>query len=315
MARQPFHDPESLQSWEGVWADAWERPAVAFADTFEVMRCLKALMGWRSGDAVAADVLLEPAWREALGASWLHWATTDIDPVTARNKGAPLPPEGAPVRAWIGRHPFGLPSPPVSCPAGVMLLEEVSSLILPFPGSGWGEAQLLCLDGNRILQAGGTCLVLSRDERWIRELSIMRQHPPSAAASALGLSQWQGVKRLLELREALAHRYIGMRNQGEFSMPEAGGAGGRAWELFHLRMPSEESLRSLAAHLRVRHIAAASPVWHAVPAFPPWPGLKAFLGHALALPFHASLDLVLQKRVINRIHRWVERRPRGPEGG
>ena len=301
----PFRDDALLRRWEAAWETLWQRRAVAFADPVAAVAALKETLAWPAGARIAADPLLAPGWREGCDAAWLHLDRRDADPVTGQGRGPwPTPPTAAGHgAAWVV-HAFGLPNPVAT--DHPVLLEEVSGLVKPLPGSGHGTVQLLLLGGNAILQGGESCLLLSRDERLIAGLAQRRRHPPGAAACALGLSQLARLDRHLERRTRLAERYLALRGRGLVGFPSSPGAV-RAWELLHLLLPDRAHRDGLRAFLHKAGIGADGPVWSQPPDLAALPGLARFADTALALPLYAALDDREQKKIINRLHRWLER--------
>ncbi|MEO5330843.1 MAG: hypothetical protein H7839_02375, partial [Magnetococcus sp. YQC-5] len=207
IERAPFRDDAQLLRWEAAWSDLWERPAVAFGDHQEPVRLLKTILGWRSGDVVEGDLLLDPVWREALESSWLHLGVRDVDGVTGQAVGeCPIPPDSGILQAVLMQHPFGLPTPQPA--RDIWILEEISALLRPIKGCGDGAIQLLNLEGPRILPVGIGCVLLSRDQGLMDQLAQLRRYPPSGTACALGLSQLAGLMQRLQRRQELAERYL-----------------------------------------------------------------------------------------------------------
>ncbi|MBF0295774.1 MAG: DegT/DnrJ/EryC1/StrS aminotransferase family protein [Magnetococcales bacterium] len=306
LADKPWRDEAALTRWEEGLAALWERPAVAFAEHAEAVGALKNILGWRSGDAVGVDPLLEPAWREALQEAWLHPAERDVDPKTGQGTGIwRMPPDATQPRAVIVLHPFGLPS---TLPKGhAFVLEEISPVIRPMPGCGEGDAQLLDFSGPRILTIGTGCALLSRDAALIRELAKARRHPPGSTACTLGCALLSGLQERLERRREVAMRYLAMRLAPVASHP-ANPAGGRVWEQFFLHLENGDARQGLEGFLLKAGIGCGAPVWFQPPGEPP-PGLRRFLAQTLALPLYAALSDAQCKRIINRVHRWMERLP------
>ncbi|MBF0623723.1 MAG: DegT/DnrJ/EryC1/StrS family aminotransferase [Magnetococcales bacterium] len=297
-----------VERWEAAWAALWSRPAVAFVSTTAALGALGDVLAWPSGAAVLADPFLEPAWRESLAAVWLHAVWLDVDPAGAVLRPGPprSPPHAGPIIAQFCRHPHGLPTP-ASARLHPWVLEEVSPLVRPLPGSGWGEVQLLAFDGNRILPAGPGAVVLSRDAHLVAALKGARRSFPCAAACALGLALLERLEDRLERRARLAEAYLGLRTRGRLQLPHVPPEG-RGWEGFVLSLADVADRDDLGRFLRRSAIGAASPHWYRLPAgVEALPGVAQRLQRELAIPLYASLDPGQQKRVINRIHRWVER--------
>ncbi len=310
----PFRDDALLARWEAAWEAIWHRSAVAFADPVEGVLTLKTVLGWPDGEKIGVDPLLDPVWTEALTAAWLHPAWRDVDPVTGQGRGdfmTDAAPGGA-LRAGFCQHACGVP---VRQTAGEVpfWLEDLSSLPLPVPGCGWGDVQVLSLSGNRLVAAGGSGLLLTRDDHLAGELRRRRPYPPGPLACALGLSQLESLPGRLARRQALAERYRLLRGREWFQLPEEGGEG-RVWEMFLLAMASAEGSSDLQQFLRKAGIHAASPLWfQPAPArsLSPLPGLQRFREHMLAVPLYAALSDSDHKRIINRINRWVGYRAKG----
>ncbi|MEO5339385.1 MAG: hypothetical protein H7837_02535 [Magnetococcus sp. MYC-9] len=310
LARQPFQDDPLLGQWEATWEGAWQRAALAFADPAELMLTMKRLLGWQDGDWIGVDPLLDPAWVEALAANWLHTAWRDVEPHTGQGRGAFVTPPAVAdrLRAGFCQHPFGLPAAKPMTGEPPCWLEEISAVLSPLAGCGWGDIQLLHLTGNRMVAAGGSCLLLSRDETLVRQLRTLRHHPPSPMACALGLSQWGSLEERLLRRQQLAERYRMLRGDGCFQRPPEGE---RAWEMFVLSMSSVDGCLDLQDFLHASHIRASSPLWFQPNLGQPLPlclsGWSHFQQHALAVPLYASLVDSEHKRIINRVNRWVGR--------
>ena len=311
LRRSPFVDDGLLRRWESAWEKLWQRPALAFAEPQALILALKSVLGWRSGDLVGGDPLLDPAWTEALADAWLQISWYDVDPRTGQAQessatcmsATSLPRVGM-LKAGLVQHAFGLPTTRPQ-QHGLFWLEEISSVLQPMPGCGWGDVQLLHLSGNRMLAAGASCLLLTRDEALFRALRDLRQHPPNPLACALGLSQLQGLDRRLERRRELAERYQKLYSQGLFRVAD-GSLTGRVWEMFLLEMHTCTGFLDLQQFLQKARIHAASPLWFTTQKTAHLPGFKQFNSRVLALPLYASLTDSAHKRIINRIHRWVE---------
>lgn len=296
LAREPFHDELWLNRWEACWATLWNRPAVAFADAAELVRALKAVLQWRSGDKIAVGPFLEPVWWQGFAAAWLSLVTDSGYELAALSEST--------LRAVIHHHPFGLP---VGRPKGNhFTLEEVSSVLKPIPGCGEGDVQMMVLDGNRMIQGGASALLLSKDTSLIRALKKERRYLPSSGLCCLGLAQLARLDTMLARREVLASRYLAMRDRGVFGKPLVP-AQGRMWDGFALMFSTGEQRDRLQKHLNAAGISAASPIWYALSAVGRSLDLDQYRQQALSLPLYASLTDTEQKKIINRVHRWIER--------
>lgn len=316
LATAPFQDEALLNRWEAAWEAIWHRSAVAFSGPVALMLALKAALGWGAGDWVGVDPLLDPAWGEALTAAWLRPAWRDVDPDTGEGEGAFAwdPAEGGVMQAGMGHHPYGLPlRRPVGGPS--FWLEDLSALLLPISGCGWGDVQIFCFSGNRMVAAGGSALLLTQDVSLGCRLRALRRHPPAPLACALGLSQLRTLVERLARRQELAVRYHRLlRGRSGFQLPEER-VGLRVWERFLLRMASETEWASLKTFLNKSNVHAESPLWFKPANISPLPGLNHFQTHMLALPLYASLADTDQKRLINRVNRWVARNEREKTAG
>ncbi|MBF0137691.1 MAG: DegT/DnrJ/EryC1/StrS family aminotransferase [Magnetococcus sp. DMHC-1] len=315
LARNLWYDADLLAQWEQAWSVLWDRPAVAFADPVELIALLKQRLHWPSGAAIAADALLEPAWREACSAAWLHLVWHDLDPRTGllREQGTTLvPPGSGPLQAGFWRHGFGQPTrPDVSWEPPPLLMEEISGVVVPRLGCGWGGIQVAHFDGNRILPGVGAVL-LSNKASLVADLRHMRRHPPGSAACALGLSLLSRLDTILAKRQQLAAAYLDMHPRGRLHLP-ASAAQDRSWEGFFLLLNNPTDRDALRGFLARSRIDAASPVWYQPDtAARQLPGVRTFLERSLAIPFYPALETATQKKIINRIHRWVERDARQP---
>ncbi|MEO5376742.1 MAG: DegT/DnrJ/EryC1/StrS family aminotransferase [Magnetococcus sp. DMHC-6] len=298
LARAPFQESRPLLAWEYAWSQLWERSAVAFADPSALILALKEVLGWRSGEGVWADSLLHPVWREGLAAAWLSLELLDMDPLTGFGIRSP---EGG--RRVVG-HPFGLVQ--AFSDEDGFVLEDISALLKPRVGSGNGAVQLAYLDGNAMVCAGASCVALSRDAALIAALRQVRTHPPGPASCVLGLATLERLDWTLKRRQELAENYLALYDRGRFIKP-CQPAAGRAWDGFFISFTTRSSCLQLQNFLTTAGIGCGPPVWFSIPERGHLPGLNRFLENSLALPFYASLRDQEQKRVINRVHRWVER--------
>ncbi|MBF0311612.1 MAG: DegT/DnrJ/EryC1/StrS aminotransferase family protein [Magnetococcales bacterium] len=137
-----------------------------------------------------------------------------------------------------------------------------------------------------------------------RALRACRSQLPGAAALALGAGQLQRLPEVLTRREAVARRYGAMRHRGVLRLPPGGE---RSWEGYVVGLPDRVSRDAMRDFLRAGGIACASPMWFRSDPLTPRPGLSRFLETSLALPLHAALGDAEVKRVINRVHRWLQR--------
>ncbi|MEO5364186.1 MAG: DegT/DnrJ/EryC1/StrS family aminotransferase [Magnetococcus sp. DMHC-8] len=310
LRRNPFQDDALLARWEAVWEAMWQRTAVAFAEPVELLQSLGSVLGWQTGAQVGVDPLVDPVWTEALAALWLHPAWRDVEPCTGQGRGE-FAGESAgtgSVRAGFCQHPYGLPTPRPGN-AVPFWLEDLSAVIRPLPDCGWGDVQVCFFGGNRLVAAGGSALLLTRDESLGRELCRLRRHPPAALACALGLSQWHSLAGRLARRQELAERYRSLlHGRTAFRLPE-GTTAGRVWEMFLLTMASGAAAVDLQHFLHQSRIHAASPLWFQPTVDPAFfsrlPGWQAFRARLLAVPLYAALTDQTHKRIINRINRWV----------
>ncbi|MBF0453320.1 MAG: DegT/DnrJ/EryC1/StrS family aminotransferase [Magnetococcales bacterium] len=308
LLQQAVTDPrkknQPLERWEAAWQAVWQRPCVAFADPSELLTALKDLLGWASGLTLQTSPLLHPIWREAMEEAWL--IPSGKNPIDNLGREDPLS-SGETAPRWV-QHLFGLPA--AVDPQPSIVLEEVSSLIKPLASRVNSLVQLMVLDGNRMIQAGATALVFSQDGDLIEALRNIRKRPPAPAIAAFGLSQLKRLDDLITRRELLASRYLRLRDRQQFTPPPVP-EGGRRWESYVIDLPSREKRQGLQFFLNKAGIGAAPPLWYHV-AKPQTNDAQAqALAHlqenALALPLYAHLSDRDQKRIINRVHRWVER--------
>ncbi|MBF0448923.1 MAG: DegT/DnrJ/EryC1/StrS family aminotransferase [Magnetococcales bacterium] len=305
---KPFLDGKAVAQWERAWQEIWQRPCVAFADATTLIKALKTVFGWSSGQPISCGPLLPPSWREALHEAWLD----PIPQATLEDHGQEMWLDNAELSATgsakeanpavrMVQHHFGRPAQ--ASANATTTLEEVSALLKPVDQTGWGTVQLINLDGNRMIQGGGSTLALSTDRSLIARLKKIRTTPPAAAICALGISQLRRLAAQLNRRQALARRYGEIRNRNFFISPP-NIPSERSWEMYLLHFNDLKKRDGLLHFLNRAGIGAALPIWHHQSQPNP-------LDLSLALPLYASLSDIEQKRIINRIHRWVERG--GPE--
>ncbi|MBF0283819.1 MAG: DegT/DnrJ/EryC1/StrS family aminotransferase [Magnetococcales bacterium] len=304
----PFVDAPRLRRWEATWEGLWQRRAVVFATPGEGLAALRQVMGWPPGEDWWLSPLLAPGWREGGAAAALAGRWLDV----ASESGlARLDESHPPARGWILPHPFGLPQP---APApGAFRLEEISGVLRPFAGCGWGEVQAAWLDGNGLL-AGGGCPWLCGDDALAEALRGRRRRLPSALSCELGLAQMERLETLLAMRRERAEGYLALRDRGLYGKPPGGE---RAWEGFHLQLPLGAWRDDLAAFLRKGGIGAGPPIGWAAADLPQeahpageGPGMTRLRQCGLRLPLYAALSRSDHKKIINRLHRWTERRAR-----
>ena len=255
-----------------------------------------------SETAVNCSPLLHPSWREAMTTAWLGAAPQNI-----LTDGGQENWSACRLGYQFLQHNFGLIA--TTAPKQQILLEDISAIMAPLPNCGVGDVQLLLLDGNRMLQGGASCVALSTDRQLIAALTKSRPAPPTAALCALGISQLQRLDDLLRRRGQLADTYLKIRHRNLFKLPP-NPKGGRRWEAFIIELPSKEQCQALQQFLNRAGIGAAPPIWYNIRSTkltPITPPLEKLLHNSLALPLYASLTDQEQKKIINRIHRWVER--------
>lgn len=310
--KAPFIDPPLLAQWESTWQHLWERSALAFATPNHLIMTLKTVLGWHSGNQVGCDPLLHPAWNESFNHSWLKPLFRDVDPHTGQGYGPFIDPtitHKLKLCAGLVQHTFGKITP-LNTHNTPFLMEDISSILKPIPGCGKGDVQLLLLDGNSMLSAGASCLILSKDDSLIQTLRPLRHNPPGPLACALGLSQLKSLNHRLERRQKLAENYGNLYHQNCFQLPTMNDSN-RVWEMFLLSMKNHNDWLDLRAFLNKSGIMANTPLWpktnHTHPTRNPLPGLYHFQQHTLALPLYASLSDTQHKKICNRLHRWIQR--------
>lgn len=298
LPRSPFRDDHLVRRWEATWSQLWNRTAVLFDDPVDVIVALKSALAWPDGARIAVGTDLHSAWREGFAAAWLRVVYHDVDPTQT-----PAFPDDGRFSGVLVGHFQGLPVLPPNGPG--VVLEDLSSMPLPLPGTGCGDVQLMVMDGNAMIQGGNAALVLCRDGQIAARLMAKRR-PPSALMAALGLSQLQQIKTLLARRDLLASRYLCMRPGGLFDLPTVPDTP-RWWHGFHLSFKQKSRREGLRHFLHKAHIRTG-PAWHfSFPEVENMTWRQRLDSHTLALPLYASLNDTDQKRVINRIHRWVSR--------
>jgi hypothetical protein len=332
LTRDPFEDAALVMRWEAAWAGLWQRSAIAFAHPEALLRCLADVLAWPEGRPVIGDPLMDPRWAEAWRAQCRPVVWRDRDPVSGTPQllpGYPSPSVDHPC-AVFEHALFGWPRPVTwgmaqsvqkngipgsswpsceGCATPVpLVIEDVSATPWPCPGCGHGDIQVACLDANRLVCAGESCVLLSRDADLVERLRVVRRASPAALACALGLSQLGHLVERLGQRHGLASRYDQLlRPRGRFRVPPPEAFSRAGGERYVLHFPDPEERNALAAHLLRVGIGVGSPVWFDPGPLDRMPGTQALLDRILALPLYCSLAAHDQKRIINRIHRWVER--------
>ncbi|MBF0146182.1 MAG: DegT/DnrJ/EryC1/StrS family aminotransferase [Magnetococcales bacterium] len=297
MVSAPFRDDALVDRWESMWAQIWRREAILFDDPVDAVVALKEVLGWRDGVRVAAGAGMHPAWREGFAAAWIRVVHHDTAP-----QQTPVISSDGGFAAVFVEHFQGIPIP-VPVGQGVVL-EDLSSMPLPLPGTGEGAIQLMLLDGNAMIQGGNAALILCREGALASRFREYRT-PPSGLVAALGMSQLEQRECLLQRRTLLASRYRAMRSGGWFKIPS--GTSERWWHGFHLMFEHEAQRDGLMAFLRKGGILAG-PAWpFSFPEVENMACRRQLERLGLALPLYASLTDAQQKRIINRIHRWVGR--------
>jgi hypothetical protein len=311
ISHKNFSDPKLVYRWEIAWEEIWQRGCVAFADPYELIYTLQNTINFLPGQDIQTSPLLHPIWREALLKSWLNPVSKNVlqetgqEIWTKKDLNKQIHIKVKKVKSLI-QHNFGLPAE--MDPERKNTLEDISAILKPLnPDSkSNSKAQLLLLDGNRMLQGGVTCLVLSKDENLIRILKKKRKKIPAAVICLLGLSQLNRLDDLLERREELATNYLNLYNKESFTLPPSP-LEGRRWESFVIQLPSPEKQQELQLYLNKAGIGAAPPIWYHITDDDDDQALSKIKNQSLALPLYASLSDKDQKKIINRIHRWVDR--------
>jgi hypothetical protein len=309
MAENPFSDLQLVAQWETAWQEIWKRPCVAFADPVELLQSLKNILGWQPGLEIQTSPLLHPIWQEAMQSAWLTPSQNGV----ITGSGQEIWSDNIGQTKNLIQHNFGLPAQTSSQQPAT--LEDISAILKPLPNCGVANIQLLMLDGNRMIQGGATCLALSTDESLIKTLKKTRKQPPAAALCALMLSQLNQLDALLARREQLAMAYLDIYSKDSVSKPPLPSSG-RRWEAFIIQLPNREKRLGLQHFLNKAGIGAAPPIWHHLPTYQNASSdtspLTQLVEKSLALPLYASLSDGEQKKIINRVHRWIDRG--GPVG-
>ncbi|MBF0123754.1 MAG: DegT/DnrJ/EryC1/StrS family aminotransferase [Magnetococcales bacterium] len=311
IATSAWQDESLLQRWEEMWQHCWQRPAVVFASADQLMAALATALGWQAGDWLAADGLLEPPWRQACEALWLRLGWLDIDPTTGISPVVLPEVYDRKPRAWLRCHSFGqiAPLPPPSlCHATI---EICSAIPTPIDGCGQADFQIIGCDGNQAITAGAACVLLGHDDALMQQIRCLRPAIANTLSCAMGLSRLRQWPLLARRRAELAQRYLeSLRPYGLFELPLPTTEQPRVWLRFVLSWHDAADRLALQQFLSRAGISTDLPLWYRVPQHSHLPGMQQFLQRALALPLFASLAEQQQKRIINRIHRWINRRIR-----
>lgn len=295
----PFSDDDGVYHWEEMWSQIWGRRAIVFADSLDAVMALKIALGWRDGACIATGAGLHPAWREGCARAWIRLVYHDMDPLRIPTFPDSVGFSGVWVDHFAGR--------PVQVPKGPgWVVEDLSNVPLPLPTTGQGDLQVMVLDGNAMIQGGGAVVILCHDAGLANRIAKARSHPPSALMAALGISQLNQRDMLLTRRSVLADRYLQLRTGGWFSKPESL-VTGRFWPGFYLLFDDEGRKDGLRQFLATGGILSASPWPFTFPEVRDMYWRQRFESLGLALPLYASLSDAEQKKIINRIHRWVGR--------
>ncbi|MBF0382128.1 MAG: DegT/DnrJ/EryC1/StrS family aminotransferase [Magnetococcales bacterium] len=304
-------DDNLVKQWESAWEDIWQRGCVAFADPNELILNLKNILGLQPGCQIYCSPLLHPIWKEALLNCWLNPNIQNVLSATGqerwndKNFQSVAQPAGQKINRLV-QHNFGIPA---TMDSGFeKTVEDISAILKPInPEQGFtSKAQLLLLDGNRMVQGGATCLLLSKDNELVCAMRKDRLKAPAAAICSVGLSQLKRLDDLIECREKLAKRYLELYTKNSITLPPSP-VGGRRWESFIIQLTNQTKQQELQLFLNKAGIAAAPPIWYHLPDVEDDQPLSKLQKQSLAIPLYASLSKEEQKKIINRIHRWVER--------
>ncbi|MEG3638342.1 hypothetical protein [Magnetococcus sp. PR-3] len=299
----PWQDEAACQQLEQAWHNHWQRPVVAFAHPTAAIQALAELFSWRMGDAIALSPLANPEWSEALQHAGLYPAWLDLEIPHGLGSGQPMGLAccAGQLQGWM-RFGFAGQQDTTPLPPHVTPLEVLDHCLIPASPMATSSIGLLHLGANGPLQGGEITLVSMAHASEVEQLRTCRQQLPSRSALALALSQTSQYQSLMASRAQRAQRYLDLlRPRNRFSVPTAR----QHWSRFTLWMTDHQQAQELYTFLHSAQIGCC--LGHPLPPPHEGAGLHHWYQHALQVPLYAALKDGDQKRIINRIHRWVER--------
>ncbi|MBF0186548.1 MAG: hypothetical protein HQL50_01330 [Magnetococcales bacterium] len=336
-------DAAAVEMLEAAWAAAWDGESgddgesgvsgsmrcVAFATPQALVQALKESLGWQDGAYVVSGPLLHPAWREAFSAAWIRLAYRDLQPESGIQQGEIVAQEGGEcggVVAGMRSYPFGqvaetvAPTSPLRRDDAFTVLDDLSGVVtldeegvLPATPSGAHHLRLMLMTGDSPVPVGNLCLVAGRDSIVMERLQRARRQLPSVASTALAISLIRNWPERAARRRALASRYTGLiRTRGLITLPAA--VEQRRWPLYPILAADEKMCDALRAFLLRGGVASGAVSGFRMPdvcrdamLMNHMPGVRHLASHGLLIPLYASLTESRQKRIINRLNRWLQR--------
>ncbi|ABK46218.1 hypothetical protein Mmc1_3733 [Magnetococcus marinus MC-1] len=298
----PWQDAAALSALESGWSQQWGRAVVAFADAQQAIGALLRLWGWRRGDALALSPLADRVWGEALQQHGLWPAWLDVEPQSGLVQGEPLGLAGCAggLVGWLHGGFGGVPERGAAQSGAVSLMVMDHMPLAQIADDALG---LLHLGPNGPLQGAGITLIAATHNQQAAKLRELRgQALPSRGAVALAMSQFHQRHALFARRAEVAARYGALlRPRGRFGLPQ----GWAYWSRYPLSFEDEVAAQGLAEFLGRTGIGGM--LGGPLPPIHSGPGLRGWSARTLLLPCYAALGEAAQKRVINRVHRWLER--------
>nr|CRH07735.1 Conserved protein of unknown function. Containing pyridoxal phosphate-dependent transferase, major region [Candidatus Magnetococcus massalia] len=306
LEQPQWQDAEQTAQLEAFWSARWQRPTLALADPHDAITVLAELLQWRMGDAVALPPLMEPIWAEAFIQRGIQPAWLDLDPKTGHGGGQPMGLEeiAGSLKGWLDQATMGLPHFPFTLPTTLQPLVDISHAPLPLWRAQKEAILILQLDANLPLQGGGLTLLLLPDHLELEQARQLRPRLPSRAAVALANSQSEQVEQLMQYRRHVAERYLEkLRPRGLFALPWYHPL--RNWAFFNLDFADRRHASEFCTFLQGAQIGCQ--LGCALPPPHQRDGMQRYQQRSVLIPLYGALQERDQKRIINRIHRWVER--------
>jgi dTDP-4-amino-4,6-dideoxygalactose transaminase len=286
---------------------------------------LALAMALRSLDIVGGDDVLCPTYvcmevRDAIHYVGARCVPCDIDPETFSLSAATAQAARTPrTRAVVLPHMFGVPADvsgvlSLGVPVVEDLAQGLGARVADRPAGSFGAASILSFRAIKVLSSGDGGAVVVREASAAARLEALHRRvrpdqpswffPMSDVTAGIALSQWSRLTELLDLRRALAIRYLERLSPLEAAgvvLPRDGG--GRAWYRFPIRPPRGVRIDDIKARMARRGIQVRRPVdppMHRALGLPlaAFPAAEEVYEATLSLPIYPTLSEADQDRVI-----------------